>query len=464
MEEYLQVYNPYNQELIGKINYMTAQEIDAALARSHHYFINQSEWLKPHQRVQVLQSFLHQLKTHQDELIQIASEESGKPIIDTNTEFNRAVEALVTAIETIPQLTGREIPMGLSKASDNRLAFTTRQPVGVVFAISAFNHPINLIIHHIVPAIACGCPVLIKPSLFTPLSCIKIIELLYQAGLPKPLCQLILCNDEYTERLVSDPRIAFLSFTGTSKVGWYLRSKLAPGAQCILIHGSASPTILFEDANLDLVLPLILRGGFNHAGQTGASVQRLFVHSKIIKSVSKKLTELTQKIVVGDPKDSTTEMGPLISTDATKRVEAWVNQAIEHGAKCLTGGNKLTDTLYAPTLLYEPPHNVKVSQEEIFGPVICIYGFKDRMEAINKANALPFCFHASVMTQNFDIAMDTINQLHATCVMVNDHSAFHVDWMPYGGRRHSGTGVGGIVSTMKALTYEKMMLLKLNRP
>jgi acyl-CoA reductase-like NAD-dependent aldehyde dehydrogenase len=461
MEQICRVYAPFDGHLISEIECHNSVATQQIVESAFQYYQDRDAWLKPHQRVQILSNFLEKIKENEDSLAEIAAQEGGKPIRDTYIELNRAKAAIVTAIETIPQITGREIPMGLSKESENRMAYTFREPCGVVFAISGFSHPINLIIHHITPAIAVGCPVIIKPSLKTPLSCIRLLELLNESGAPKPLCQLILLEDEETEKLCADNRIHFLSFTGASSTGWYLRSLISPGAQSILIHGGACPVIVDENCHLDKVASLIVRGGFYHSGQIGASVQRVYVHHKILKALSKKLVDLSSKLIVGDPLSADTDMGALIDKQALSRIEAWVNQALDNGTKCLFGGQREGENGFQPTILLEPSQDLKVSQEEVFGPVICLYSYKDRIQAINQANSLPFCFHAAVMSDDLNIAMDTVKRLNATCVMVNDHSAFHVDWMPYGGRKHSGTGVGGIVSSMKALSFEKLMVMRL---
>ena len=260
---------------------------------------------------------------------------------------------------------------------------------------------------------------------------------------------------------MSDYRVAFLSFIGSSKVGWYLRSKLAPGATCALEHGGAAPVILEPDADIEAMLPKLVKGGFYHAGQVCVSVQRLFVHSKVVKQVSKKMADLADKLVVGEPLDEKTEVGPIISTRELKRIDDWVQQAVTKGAKLLCGGKALSETCYAPTVLLDPPQDVNVSLYEIFGPVVCIYSYKDRQAAIKMANDLPYFFQASVMTQNLAVAMDTVKRLNGCTVMVNDHTAFRVDWMPFGGRRHSGLAMGGIPESMHDMTYEKMMVLNL---
>jgi len=400
------------------------------------------------------------MSTRVEALINIAAEEGGKPYMDSKVEVLRAINGVKLAIEYIGQMKGEQIPMGHTKSSANRLAFTFREPIGVVSSISAFNHPLNLIIHQTVPAIAVGSPVIIKPALTTPLSCLAFMDILKEAGLPDGWCQVIVTDNDAAEKLVSDERINYLSFIGSAKVGWYLRSKLSPGTRCALEHGGAAPVIVEQDADVDAMLPSLLKGGFYHAGQVCVSVQRVFVHESICEDVANKLAKMAGALIVGDPLDKKTEVGPLILPREVDRVEEWVNEAVSKGAKILCGGKKISDTLYEPTVLLDPSDDVNVTTQEIFGPVVCIYPYSDRNEAIDKANSLPYAFQAAVFTNNLDTTLDTVNKLNATAVMVNDHTAFRVDWMPFGGRDSSGIGMGGIPYSMDEMTRKKMMVIK----
>ena len=390
----------------------------------------------------------------------MAAAEGGKPYTDSKVEVIRAINSVKLAAEYISHLTGEQVPMGINKASENRIAFTTREPIGVVFAICAFNHPLNLVVHQTVTAIASGCPVIIKPASSTPLSCLNFINILTEAGLPNGWCQSLLCKSDVAEQLVTDSRISYLSFIGSAKVGWHLRSKLAPGIRCSLEHGGAAPVIVEKDADIDELVPALLKGGFYHAGQVCVSVQRVFVQEDICETVCNRLIAGAKKLIVGDPLDPQTEVGPLISAAEVDRVEEWVNEAIEKGAQLLYGGKRIGNNCYQPTVLLNPSADVRVSTQEIFGPVVCVYAYSDREAAIQAANALDLHFQASVFTKNIDIALDCVRKLNATSVMVNDHTAFRVDWMPFGGRDASGLGMGGIPYTMREMTREKMMVIK----
>jgi len=285
---------------------------------------------------------------------------------------------------------------------------------------------------------------------------------LYEAGLPKDWCQAIVAKNEDAELLATDRRVNFFSFIGSAKIGWYLRSKLSPGTRCALEHGGVAPVIVEKDAAIDDMLPLLIKGGFYHAGQVCVSVQRVFVHDSIATDVAEKLSALTQKLKVGDPLNKNTEVGPLIRPVEVDRVESWVNEAKEKGGQILSGGERISNSCFAPTVILNPPPDIRISSQEVFGPVICIYSYSDRQEAINAANSLPYGFQASVFTSDIDSALDTVNQLNATAVMINDHTAFRVDWMPFGGRDSSGLGMGGIPYSMHEMTRDKMIVIRSN--
>ncbi len=456
----LKVLSPFDQSLIREIPLVGKEKVEEALRTAYDLFQKQSKWIPPHERIAILERTAEIMSTRIEELTKTASQEGGKPYLDSKVEVLRAINGVKIAAGHISQLNGEQIPMGLSKASENRIAFTMREPIGVVSAISAFNHPLNLIVHQTVTAIAAGCPVIIKPASTTPLSCLGFVKILIEAGLPLGWCQAIICENDVAEQLVTDKRVNYFSFIGSAKVGWYLRSKLSPGTRCALEHGGAAPVIVEKDADIDEMIPALVKGGFYHAGQVCVSVQRVFVHESICEDVANRLAEMASKLIVGDPMDENTEVGPLILPGEVDRVEEWVNEAIEGGAKLLCGGSRISESCYEPTVLLNAPLNILVSTQEIFGPVVSVYSYHDRDKAIEIANSLDVHFQASVFTKDLDIALDAVNKLNATAVMVNDHTAFRVDWMPFGGRDSSGIGMGGIQYSMHEMTREKLMVIK----
>ena len=458
----LKVTSPYNFKVIKEIPLMQHTDVENALKVAYNLFRDQAKWIPAWQRIEILERVVDAMKEREEDFTNIAAEEGGKPYMDSKVEVLRAINGVKLAIEHIGQLAGEQIPMGQTSSSVNRLAFTIREPIGVVVSISAFNHPLNLIIHQVVTAIAAGAPVIVKPALTTPLSCLEFVSILKEAGLPDGWCQTIICSDENAEKLATDNRVNYLSFIGSAKVGWYLRSKLSPGTRCALEHGGVAPVIVEKDADIDEMMPALLKGGFYHAGQVCVSVQKVFVHEDIVKKVSHRLADMAKKLIVGDPLDPKTEVGPLILPHEVDRVEEWVEEAVASGGKLLCGGKRISDSCFEPTVILDPSQNAKVSTLEIFGPVVCIYTYKNREEAIKLANALPTAFQASVFTHNIDIAFETVKKLNASAVMVNDHTAFRVDWMPFGGRDASGIGIGGIPYSINEMTREKLIVIKSN--
>jgi len=455
-----QVTNPFDGSLIREIPKQSASDVEQALDTGHRLFNDRNAWLPAFKRIAILEKTVEIMSAEIEELTLLAASEGGKPYVDSKVEVLRAIQGVKLAIEHIGQIKGEEIPMGLTESSVQRLAFTRREPIGLVTSISAFNHPLNLTIHQTVPAIAVGCPVIIKPSDRTPLSCMRFVEILHEAGLPEGWCQVTVCGRNEAEKLVTDPRVNFFSFIGSAPVGWMLRSKLSPGTRCALEHGGVAPVIVDESANLPMAIDSILKGGFYHAGQVCVSVQRVYAHESVCEELAEQLAAKASKLIVGDQMDQATEVGPLITTGEVERIAQWVDEAVEKGGKLLTGGKALSDTCYAPTVILNPPADCQVSQQEVFGPVVCVYSYTDKEDAIARANSLDVAFQAAVYSEKLNDALEFSSRLNATAVMVNDHTAFRVDWMPFGGRDVSGIGMGGIQYSMHEMTREKMTVIK----
>jgi acyl-CoA reductase-like NAD-dependent aldehyde dehydrogenase len=457
----LQVVHAFDRTPLRELATDSDAVLEHKLARAAQVFKDRDGWLKPHERSALLERLIPMLERDKEKFADLIAREGGKPLADARVEAARAVDGVRNAIDELRNFGGREIPMGLTPASDGRWAFTVREPIGVVAAISAFNHPLNLIVHQVVPAIAVGCPVLIKPASSTPLSCVELVKLIHAAGLPAAWCDTFLPSDNGSaEKLATDPRVAFLSFIGSARVGWSLRQKLPPGTRCALEHGGAAPMLIDRDVELDAIIEPVVKGGYYHAGQVCVSTQRIFVHDAIHDAFVDKLSARVKKLRVGDPRSGETEVGPLILPKEVERVESWVEEAVASGGRLTTGGKRLGETTYAPTVLVNPSDDARVSREEIFGPVTCVYRYNDLDRAIERANSLPLAFQASVFSNNLEVALRAAERLDASSVMINDHTAFRVDWMPFAGRKHSGYGIGGIGWTMHEMTQAKMVVLK----
>jgi len=456
----IDVKSPYTNEIIDTLPLEDEAAVFAKLKIAHEAFMDKDKWLTKIERCAILAKLIHIMSSKREDLARLAASEGGKPLQDSLIEVDRAIQGVKIALHEVESMKGDMIPMGHTPSSANRLAFTIKEPVGVIFSLSAFNHPLNLIVHQVIPAVAVGAPVIIKPAKATPLSCINFVKLLQEAGLSEKWCQTILCENDITSKLIQDPRVQFLSFVGSAKIGWQLKSLLAPGAHCALEHGGAAPVIVEKDANIPALIPALLKAGFYHAGQVCVSVQRIYVHETIMDQVSEELVKGAGKLIVGDPLNIKTEVGPLISIKECDRIEEWVNEAKKKGGEILCGGNRINKELYQPTIILSPDDDARVSFKEIFGPVICLYPYKDRIEAIDKANSLPFSFQASIYSQDMDIILDSVNRFKADAVMVNEHPAFRVDWMPFGGSEHSGLGKGGIPYSMDDMTKEKLVVIQ----
>ncbi|MCA1778082.1 MAG: aldehyde dehydrogenase family protein [Xanthomonadaceae bacterium] len=459
----LQVHSPYNNEVIGEVPLSDDDAIEHALHTAHAVFRDKSAWLPLHERVAILEKLATRMTAQREHLALQAAREGGKPLKDSLVETDRAIDGVKICIEVIRHDHGTVIPMGTTAASAGHRAFTQREPIGVVAAVSAFNHPLNLIVHQVATAVAAGCPVLVKPAKTTPLSAWSVAQMLHDCGLPEAWCQFVLPpENEQIERLVTDERVAFLTFIGSDKVGWMLRSKLAPGTRCALEHGGPAPLFVAADANLDAAVAGITKGGYYHAGQVCVSVQRVFAEQSVAKELAERIAAAANDLSVGDPADAATDVGPLIRPDEVERVHEWVSAACKSGADLLCGGKALSNNCYAPTLLFDPPADAQVSTAEIFGPVVCVYPYSDLQQAIDQANSVPYAFQAAVYTDSLDVAEQVYAGVDAAAVMVNQHTAFRVDGMPFAGLKRSGYGTGGMPYTIADMQIEKMLVWNAN--
>ena len=495
MPDILTVTSPYDRHFIREFPLADEKEIEKTLAVAHGLFRDPSKWLPKYQRIAILEKLATVMESQVEELTMMAAEEGGKPYKDSKVEVLRAINGVKLAVAEMYHLRGEEIPMGMTAASVNRLAFTTREPIGGVLSISAFNHPLNLVVHQVIPALAAGCPVIVKPASTTPVSCFNLVRLLKGCGLPDGWCTALVCRRELAEKLAADHRIGYMTFIGSHEVGWKLKNLLAPGTRFALEHGGVAPVIVDGTAGIDEIVPLIAKGGFYHAGQVCVSVQKVFAHRSKARELAGKLAEEADKLIVGDPLDPATDIGPMIAESEAQRVQEWVEEAISSGAELVQSSSaswrikvqsanptsnhnstinnpdlnrqivqspnrQIVQSPNRPIVLFAPPDSAKVSREEIFGPVICVYPFDDLGDAVARANSLRYAFQAAVFTQNINTALEAAQRLNASAVMINDHTAFRVDWMPFGGRDESGIGTGGIPYTMREMTREKLIVFK----
>jgi len=456
--EILIVKQAYTGKVLAKLQMHDSAQVDSMLSTAQA--LHKDGCLPAHERIRVLQKLAELVANEHEEFSRLIANEGGKPIRDARVEVTRAVDGIRIAIAEIQNIKGEEILMDRSTAGAGREAFTIMEPIGVVVAVSAFNHPLNLAIHQAIPAIATGCPVIVKPAAVTPLCCLRLAKLVEEAGLPKGWMQVALANRKNSEKLVTDPRVGFFSFIGSAKVGWYLKSKLAPGTRCALEHGGVAPLIFDQYKDEEGFVNGVVKASMYHSGQVCVSVQRVYVPEGRDGEMAQKIADIASKQVVGDAISEDSDLGPLILPKETDRIEAWVGDAINEGATLITGGKRINEVSYEPTVLLNPSKSSKVSTQEIFGPVVCVYGYKDINSAIEDANSLDVSFQSAVFSDDVSLAMDMAKKLEASAVMINDYTTFRVDWMPFAGRKHSGYGIGGIGYSMKDMLEHKMLVIK----
>lgn len=454
------VVSAYTGEVVAEVEQADAGAIDHVLGLQAQLFADRDAWPGAPERIAVLHRAGGLLAERRETFAATIATEGGKPMTDALVEVDRAANGLTLAAEEAGRLAGVEVPMRATEAARGRLAFTTREPIGIVAAVSAFNHPLNLVVHQAAPAVAAGCPVVVKPASATPLSCIALVDLLAEAGLPAGWAVSLPCPGSVAQNLVTDPRVGFVSFIGSAEVGWRMRAQLAPGVRAAMEHGGVAPMIVDEGADLDLAAALIRKGGYYHAGQVCVSVQRVFAVAGVKAELVARLEEAVGSLAVGDPADPATEVGPLITPREVERVGEWVDEAVRLGARLAAGGAPVSQRVYQPTLLVDTPAEARAMREEVFGPVVNVVGCGDLDEAVARSNEVPWAFQAAVVTRDIDRALRAARRLDATAVMVNDHTAFRVDWMPFGGRGPSGLGLGGIAFSVEEMTRPKLIVLR----
>ncbi len=458
-KEKIDIRDPYNNEIVDTVPNDLKEDmkkaIDCAAIGSKI-----SKNIPVHERIDILMNTAEIIKKNQEEFAQIICSERGKTTLEARKEVSRAINTITISGEEARRVVGETLPFDSVPGSENRVGYYYRFPIGIIGAITPFNDPLNLVAHKLGPAIAGGNSIVLKPATTTPLSALKLGDTFLKAGLPKNILNIVTgYGSEVGDVLVSDDRIRMISFTGGVDTG--LRILKHAGLKKISMElGSNSPTIILDDADVDKAVDLCIYGGFSSAGQSCIGVQRILVHIKIYDDFMTKLINRTNKLKVGCQHEENTDMGPMISEKEAIRVETWVNEAIEKGAKLLTGG-KRKGSIYYPTVLENIPKNVKIDHEEVFGPVICLYKIKNLDEAIERANNVRYGLHAGIFTQNINNAFKAVKELDIGGVIINDSSDYRIDMMPFGGIKYSGLGREGIKHALMEMTEPKVVCFNL---
>ncbi len=454
-DRWIEVRSPYDGSPLGLVSAGNAEVVQQAVEAAQRAMAHP---LPAYQRAEILARAAHLLEQRREHFARTIALEAGKPIKTARIEVARAVSTLTFASIEARTLAGDVVPMWGAPAGAGKFAFTVREPIGVVGAITPFNFPLNLVCHKVAPAIAAGCAVVLKPASATPITALNLAEVLMEADLPRGWLNVIPgSGSEVGNALVEHPDIALISFTGSAEVGWGIQAR-APHKKVLLELGNSSPLIVFEDADLEAAAQAVATHGFSHAGQSCISVQRVLVHEPVAETFERMVAEKVAQLVVGNPLDEKTHVGPLITTADRDRVKAWIDEAVSAGARLLVGG-EVEGTLLQPTVLADVTPEMKVFCREVFGPVVGITRFKSLDEAVDLANATEYGLQAGVFTASIHTAFQMAKRLHFGGVLINEAPTYRTDQMPYGGVKASGNTREGPHYAVREMTVEKLVIL-----
>jgi acyl-CoA reductase-like NAD-dependent aldehyde dehydrogenase len=456
--ETIDVVSPYDGRIIARVPLATAAEVDRAVAAAKSALA--SGPIPAWERAEILDTAARLLRERLEEFAQIISAEAAKPIKTARVEAARAVSTFTFAAAEARTFTGEMIPMDASDVGVGKLAFTLRVPIGVIGAISPFNFPLNLVAHKLAPAIAAGCPVVLKPASQTPLSALALANLLLdECGLPAGYLNVVTGGGGTVgNAIVEHPDIAMITFTGSPPVGWGIKAH-APRKKVGLELGNNAPVIIEADGDWEAAAAKISIAGFSHAGQSCISTQRIFVHESIADQFTKALKTRVETLKVGDPADDDTDVSSLISLAERDRVASWVGEAVEEGAELIAGGT-IDGSLYAPTILGNVTHDMKVSADEVFGPVVGIHTYTDVEEAFKLANDTKYGLQAAIFTRDINVGLRAARVLDFGGVLVNEVPTYRTDQMPYGGVRDSGNTREGPHHAIQEMTESRLIILQ----
>jgi acyl-CoA reductase-like NAD-dependent aldehyde dehydrogenase len=452
------VRSPYDGALLGHVPSCSADDVDRAVAAAAGAL--DAGPLPAWRRAQILDRAAERLAARKEEFARIIAEEAAKPIRTARVEAERAVGTFQFSAVEARKLAGEMIPLDAGAGGEGKIGFTLRVPVGVVGAISPFNFPLNLVVHKLGPAIAAGCPVVLKPASQTPFSAITLAWMLIEeCGLPADQLHVVTGGGATVgNALVDHPDVALITFTGSPEVGWGIRAR-APRKRVGLELGNNAPVIIEPDGDWKTAADKIRMAGFSHAGQSCISTQRVYVHESVADELSAALAERVRSLVVGPPLDEATEVSALISTGERDRVVSWIEEAVAGGARVLAGGDVDEHGVLAPTLLADVQPGMKVCAKEVFGPVVTVQAYASLDEALALANDTEYGLQAAIFTKDIGSALKAARTLDFGGVLVNEVPTWRADQMPYGGLRDSGNTREGPAYSVKEMTEARLVIL-----
>ncbi len=451
-----EIRDPYSGAVIGHVHVATADDVDAAVATAR-------EHLPPPpaaERARILERAAEIVRSRSEEFARVIALEAGKPIRQARGEAGRCVETLVQSAIAARTLTGDMVPMEGAEAGVGRMAWTVREPVGVVGAIAPFNFPLNLVAHKVGPAIAAGCPIVLKPASQTPFSALGLAAALREAGLPDGWLHVLPGDSAVGTAIVEHPDVPLISFTGSHAVGRAIQRSVSHKT-VLLELGNAAPVIVAADADLEDAAARIAASGFTHAGQSCVSCQRVYVEADVYPAFCDLLVERVAALRTGDPLDDATDVGPVISHDDTERVLEWIGEAGEDGGRIALGGRSDDDGVISPTVITDLPEDCRIATQEVFGPVVGVAPVTDLAQGVRMANATDLGLQAGIFTARVDHAIALAGRLDFGGVLINETPTFRSDQMPYGGVKESGNTREGPRYAVHEMTVPKLVVVRL---
>lgn len=457
-KQILTIKNPYNNEIVFKTFIPTEDDLETAISKAQSAFA-ETRKLPSYKRAEILLSVNQQLKERKEEVARSITLQSGKPIKDAYFEVERSRNVFNIAAEEAKRINGEYFPLDFMPNSVNRFAIYRRFPLGIIFGISPFNFPLNLISHKVAPAIASGNTIIIKPASSVPITALILADIIDKTNLPKGAFSVLPLPGSAVEKAITDERIKKITFTGSPKVGWQLKAKCGKKKITLELGGNAG-VIVDENCNLDYAISRCVVGGFSFAGQVCISVQRIYIQQNIYEKFKKEFIARVKKLKIGNPLNEDTEMSSMINEEEASRVEEWVKEAKQNGAKILCGG-KRDGSLFYPTVFEDATNNMKISCLEVFAPIVTLEPFKNFKDAVAKVNNSIYGLQAGVFTNNVENMFYAYDELEVGGVIINDIPTYRIDHMPYGGIKESGFGREGIKYAIEEMTEGK--LLAVNR-
>jgi acyl-CoA reductase-like NAD-dependent aldehyde dehydrogenase len=453
--------------VLAEVGQATAQQVELAIAAAHGAFRATYRKMPAYQRFELLSAISRNIGEHADEFVRLMAEEVGKPRAAAQIEVARAQMTFLLAAEEAKRLYGEMVPLDVLRGSEERIGLALRQPIGVIAAITPFNFPLNLVAHKLAPALAAGNTVVLRPTSEAPLTARRLVEVVAAAGAPAGVVNFVPCSIEVADRLLTDERVAMVSFTGSGAVGRHIRQR-AGMKRVALELGSNAANVVTQTADVAGAVAAIARGGFMYAGQSCISAQRIYVHTSVYDDFVDRLATAVRGLRVGDPLDDGVDVGPMISVGAAERAEAWINEAAAEGARIQTGGTR-EGAYLAPTVLTDVTERMRVVCEEVFAPVVAVQRYDEFAAMIDEINRSRLGLNHGIFTHDLAEALYAIEELEVGGVIVNDVSTYRADHMPYGGVKDSGSGREGVRYAMQEMTELKFAVInpelgRLRRP